>query len=227
MHDAELPIARRRTLLFSHRSTLAPGPASVATRSRWWQTTCGPAFEHDSPGALSNPWQFAGEHLDTETSLYKIGERNYNPALARWTPKDPLMQAFSPREANGYAYAATDPVNVTDPSGEAVWAPMALAAVRAAPYAARAASSLRGAQVAARGAATSLANTARGAATSLSNAAWRGYAAAQTRAGQVLARLPDDLTDVGRPQLKTSSVVQDCNEHLPNMWMCGFSGGWI
>jgi RHS repeat-associated protein len=68
-------------------------------------------------GAPSNPWRFAGEYFDSETDLYKIGERYLDPALARWTQKDPMMQAFSPREANGYAYAGDDPVNITDPKG--------------------------------------------------------------------------------------------------------------
>ena len=39
--------------------------------------------------APTNPWRFAGEYFDTETALFKIGERYYDPALARWTQKDP------------------------------------------------------------------------------------------------------------------------------------------
>jgi RHS repeat-associated protein len=74
-------------------------------------------------GAPSNPYRFAGEYFDAETGLYKIGERYYDAALARWTQKDPMMQAFSPREANGYAYAGGDPVNITDPTGRQWWAP--------------------------------------------------------------------------------------------------------
>ncbi len=72
-------------------------------------------------GAPSNPYRFAGAYLDTETGLYKIGERYYDPALARWTQKDPMMQVFSPREANGYAYVGGDPVNLTDPTGLITW----------------------------------------------------------------------------------------------------------
>lgn len=72
-------------------------------------------------GAPTNPYRFAGEHLDSETNLYKIGERYYNPTLARWTQKDPMMQAFSPREANAYGYAGADPVNNIDPTGLHCW----------------------------------------------------------------------------------------------------------
>jgi RHS repeat-associated protein len=68
-------------------------------------------------GAPSNPYRFAGEYFDTETSLYKMGERYYDPSVARWTQGDPLNQAFSPREANGYAYVGGDPVNGTGPTG--------------------------------------------------------------------------------------------------------------
>jgi RHS repeat-associated protein len=68
-------------------------------------------------GAPSNPYRFAGEYFDSETSLYKIGERYYDPALARWTQKDPMLQAFSPREASAYGYVGGDPVNRTDPTG--------------------------------------------------------------------------------------------------------------
>lgn len=68
-------------------------------------------------GAPSNPWRFGGEYFDSETSLYKIGERYLDPTLARWTQKDPMMQAFSPREVNGYSYVGGDPINLTDPTG--------------------------------------------------------------------------------------------------------------
>ncbi len=52
-----------------------------------------------------------------EYDNYKIGERYYYPTLGRWTQRDPLMQVFSPREANGYTYVGGDPVNLLDPSG--------------------------------------------------------------------------------------------------------------
>jgi RHS repeat-associated protein len=68
-------------------------------------------------------WGFAGEHHDaarpSEPGLYKIGLRYYDPDLGRWTQPDPLERAASPTSAaaNPYAYAACDPVNLTDPTG--------------------------------------------------------------------------------------------------------------
>ncbi|CAN5328982.1 hypothetical protein BH23ACT9_BH23ACT9_08070 [soil metagenome] len=67
--------------------------------------------------ALRNPFRFAGELYSPELKLYKMGERWYDPELGRWTQADPLLQPFSPREANRYGYAAADPVNFVDPSG--------------------------------------------------------------------------------------------------------------
>lgn len=65
----------------------------------------------------SNNYRFAGEYRDSETGLYKIGERYYYPTLGLWTQRDPMMQAFSPREVNGYGYVGGDPINLTDPTG--------------------------------------------------------------------------------------------------------------
>jgi RHS repeat-associated protein len=72
--------------------------------------------EITTTGTTTNPWQFAGEYADT-SDRYKIGERYYVPSLGRWTQKDPLNQALSARESNGFVYAGADPVNIADPNG--------------------------------------------------------------------------------------------------------------
>ncbi len=72
-------------------------------------------------GTASTALRFAGGYFDPDIALYKFGERYYMPSLGRWTQRDPLNQAFSPREANRYAYAGQDPINVVDPSGEDVF----------------------------------------------------------------------------------------------------------
>jgi len=72
-------------------------------------------------GSTWNPWNFAGEYREFATGsyIYKIGARNYDPSLGRWTQQDPLDQPDDLQNANKYAYVAGDPVNHVDPSGTA------------------------------------------------------------------------------------------------------------
>ena len=63
--------------------------------------------------ATTNPYRYATSYYDSATGLYKLGERYYCPTLGRFTQPD-----ASGHEANLYAYAADDPSNSTDPSGE-------------------------------------------------------------------------------------------------------------
>ncbi|WP_130491637.1 RHS repeat domain-containing protein [Motilibacter rhizosphaerae] len=60
----------------------------------------------------SNPLRYTGGYLDSETGLYKLGARYYNPQIGRFTQADPSGQ-----EANGYLYAGASPADFTDPSG--------------------------------------------------------------------------------------------------------------
>lgn len=70
-----------------------------------------------TPSGPAMPWRFAGQYLDTETSLYKMGLRFYDPGTMRWTQKDPLNLFQDPKQGNRYSYAGSDPVNNADPSG--------------------------------------------------------------------------------------------------------------
>ncbi|MGI8678497.1 MAG: RHS repeat-associated core domain-containing protein [Jatrophihabitans sp.] len=54
-------------------------------------------------------------HTDP-TGLIKLGTRYYNPTLARFTQTDPAHQ-----DANPYTYAASNPTNVTDPTGRSIF----------------------------------------------------------------------------------------------------------
>nr|WP_269204204.1 RHS repeat-associated core domain-containing protein [Motilibacter rhizosphaerae] len=60
-----------------------------------------------------NPLRYTGGYLDSETGLYKLGARYYNPQIGRFTQPDPSGQ-----EANTYLYAGGDSVDYTDPSGQ-------------------------------------------------------------------------------------------------------------
>jgi RHS repeat-associated protein len=82
----------------------------------------------DTSGTAARPLRFAGEYLDTETGLYKIGARYYQPTLGRWTQQDPIDQPADLRQSNPYLFAGGDPVNLVDPTGEALPGIAAIAA---------------------------------------------------------------------------------------------------
>jgi RHS repeat-associated protein len=65
-------------------------------------------------GSLStvNPFRYTSSYYDTNSAVYKMGARYYDPANGIFTQPDP-----SGKEANTYLYANGDPVNRIDPSG--------------------------------------------------------------------------------------------------------------
>jgi RHS repeat-associated protein len=77
------------------------------------------------------PFSFAGGLHDVDTGLVRFGARDYDPALARWTAKDP--SGFAGGDTNLYAYAYGDSVNFVDPNGEfAFLVPLVIAAAKGA-----------------------------------------------------------------------------------------------
>jgi RHS repeat-associated protein len=67
----------------------------------------------------TNAWRYASGYYDVSTGLYKFGIRYYNPAIGRWTQRDPVGGSLQETvKANPYVYADDDPVNMTDPSGK-------------------------------------------------------------------------------------------------------------
>ncbi len=90
-----------------------------------------------STGTLANPYRWLGGlgvYFDASTGLYKMGTRYYDPGLGRFTQVDPVEGG----SANRYDYANQDPINNADLDGQAVFVPVALLALRVAPYAVRA-----------------------------------------------------------------------------------------
>lgn len=59
--------------------------------------------------------RFAGRQLDAATGLYYNRDRWYDPAIGRFISEDPL--GFGGGDNNLYRYAANDPVNAADPTG--------------------------------------------------------------------------------------------------------------
>ena len=68
-------------------------------------------------GAGQNPYTFKAGIQDRASGLVKFGQRWYNPTTGAWTQQDTLDAPLSPSNANRYAFAAGDPINDSDPSG--------------------------------------------------------------------------------------------------------------
>jgi RHS repeat-associated protein len=101
------------------------GTANPVVTARFRYDPYGNVIRKD--GTSDTPWRYAGGWFDrfpnsnpaVQAGLYKMGERYYDPKIGRWTQRDPIDQATSPTEGNGYMYAGADPVNNADPTGRA------------------------------------------------------------------------------------------------------------
>ena len=68
--------------------------------------------------ASGNAIRYAGEFLDSETGLYYLRARFYDPYLGRFTTEDSYWgEDENPLSLNLYTYCANDPVRYVDPSG--------------------------------------------------------------------------------------------------------------
>ena len=70
--------------------------------------------------------RYRGYYYDTETGLYWVQTRYYNPDWCRWISSDSIsyLDPESPHGLNLYLYCGNDPVNLSDPSGcsgESFW----------------------------------------------------------------------------------------------------------
>ena len=66
-----------------------------------------------STGTTPNVYRYQGEALDSETGLYYMRARYYDPTVGRFLNVDPMTD----QGAHPYEYAAADPVNGHDPTG--------------------------------------------------------------------------------------------------------------
>lgn len=75
-------------------------------------TPWGAVLSDSNPGF--QPFGFTGGMLDPGSGLTHLGHREYDANTARWTRKDPAGLLSS---VNHYEYAASNPVNYSDPTG--------------------------------------------------------------------------------------------------------------
>jgi RHS repeat-associated protein len=93
-------------------------------------------FEYDTWGnilketgtfAADVPFRYSGYRYDTETKLYYLQQRYYNPELGRFLTLDPqLGDKENPITQNGYSYADNNAVNLVDFNGEKAHKPKKL-----------------------------------------------------------------------------------------------------
>jgi RHS repeat-associated protein len=70
-------------------------------------------------GASGNNYLYTGQQFDSDASLYYLRARYYNPDTGRFLGQDPENgNLLNPVSLHRYLYAANDPVNFADPSGE-------------------------------------------------------------------------------------------------------------
>jgi RHS repeat-associated protein len=67
-----------------------------------------------SSGSLTNPYRYTGREFDSETGLYYMRARDFDPSSGRFLSEDPLEFMG---ERNFYRYALNNPTNYVDPTG--------------------------------------------------------------------------------------------------------------
>ena len=70
-----------------------------------------------------NPFRYRGYYYDTETGLYYLKTRYYDPEVGRFISQDSIEYA-NPEVLNGinlYAYCSNNPVIYEDPTGHSFW----------------------------------------------------------------------------------------------------------
>ncbi len=79
----------------------------------------GESFDTECAENVSNPFKFTGQWFDSEIEQYYLRARQYDPALMRFTERDPVNGKYQePLTLHKYLYCNNDSINKKDPSGE-------------------------------------------------------------------------------------------------------------
>ncbi|MEY9877897.1 RHS repeat-associated protein [Streptacidiphilus sp. MAP12-33] len=76
---------------------------------------------YGAPRGTATTWVdnrgFINAPTDASTGLTIIGARQYDPVIGRFISLDPIFEATSSQQLNGYSYAGSNPITFSDPSG--------------------------------------------------------------------------------------------------------------
>jgi RHS repeat-associated protein len=100
----------------AHGSTRGLANGAAAITDRYTYDAYGNTVA--ATGSTANAYRYDGERLDSDTGLYQLRDRYYNPAIGRFMSRDPFSgRAELPVSRHRYQFANSDPVNFVDPSG--------------------------------------------------------------------------------------------------------------
>jgi RHS repeat-associated protein len=92
-------------------STVLLTGSTGAVTGTWTYNAYGATTSHTLTG--TTPLLYNGQYQDTETNLYYLRARYYDPTTAQFLTADPL----TPQTRNRYTYAGGSPLDNTDPAG--------------------------------------------------------------------------------------------------------------
>jgi len=78
----------------------------------------GPGSSGEAQGDELNPIRFTGQYLDSESDLYNMRAREYEPETGTFLQVDPLEVGAGDAYSGSYVYVEDRPTVMTDPSGE-------------------------------------------------------------------------------------------------------------
>jgi RHS repeat-associated protein len=70
-----------------------------------------------STGTVANPFLFTGQYRDSESGLYYLRARYYDPVTGQFLSRDPITSTTR----QPYSYVSGSPLNRTDPTGLCGW----------------------------------------------------------------------------------------------------------